>query len=144
MPSAVRAIACVLALILLGLARASGQEVQIAAGSVGVGGMARQADWAGVEIEITDSSPTQREVIVQIEGWDSDGDTPLHQRTVTTNPGVTQRTWLYLWIPGTLEPREPLVVSAYEAIAIDPETAARTGVSYRRGELLGQIGRAHV
>lgn len=138
MPRAVRTTACVLALILLGLARASGQEVQIAAGSVGAGGMARQADWAGVEIEMTDSSPTQREVILQIEGWDSDGDTPLHQRTVTTNPGVTQRTWLYLWIPGTLEPREPMVVSAYEAIAIDPESAARTGVNYRRGELLGR------
>ena len=114
------------------------QSVQLGAGSVGVGNMARLGDWAGVEVEFTDSSPTQRELIIQIEGGDSDGDTPLHQRTVTSNPGVTQRTWLYMWIPGSYEPQEALVVSAYEAIDLDAEAAARTGVSYRRGQLLGR------
>ncbi len=117
---------------------ARGQSVQLEAGSVGVGNMARLGDWAGVKIEFTDSAPTQRELIIQIEGRDTDGDTPLHQRTVTSNPGVTQRTWLYLWIPGSYEPRQALVVSAYEAIDLDAETAARTGVSYRRGQLLGR------
>lgn len=114
------------------------QEVQIVPGSIGVGGMARQGDWAGIEIEFTDAGAVQRELIVQIEGRDSDGDTPLHQRTVTSNPGATQKTWLYLWIPGSFEPREPLVVSVYEAIDVDAESAARTGVSYRRGDLLAR------
>ncbi len=117
---------------------AQAQSVQLEAGAIGVGNMARLGDWAGVEIEFTDSAPTQRELIIQIEGTDSDGDTPLHQRTVTSNPGVTQRTWLYLWIPGSLEPKEALVVSAYEAIDLEAEAASRTGVSYRRGELLGR------
>ncbi|MCA9273327.1 MAG: hypothetical protein KDA31_09800 [Phycisphaerales bacterium] len=117
---------------------ASAQSVQLGAGSIGVGNMARQGDWAGIKIEFTDSAPTQRELIIQIEGRDSDGDTPLHQRTVTSNPGVAQRTWLYMWIPGSFEPREELIVSAYEAIDLDAETAARTGVSYKRGQLLGR------
>lgn len=117
---------------------ARAQSVQLAAGSIGVGNMARLGDWAGVEIEFTDSAPTQRELIVQIEGRDTDGDTPLHQRTVTSNPGVTQKTWLYLWIPGSYELREPLRVSAYEAIDVDADEAARTGVSYRRGQLVGR------
>lgn len=117
---------------------AGAQQVQIAAGSIGVGGTARLGDWAGIEVEFTDSSATQRELIVQIESRDSDGDSPLHQRTVTSNPGVTQKTWLYLWIPGAFEARRALVVSVYEALDVDAESAARTGVSYRRGELLAR------
>ena len=138
MTRSVRLVCVILGLALAFAPGALAQQVQLAAGSIGVGEMARLGDWAGVEIEFTDASPTQRELIIQIEGYDTDGDIPLHQRTVTSNPGVTQKTWLYLWIPGTFETRGPLVVSAYEAIDVDAETAERTGVSYRRGELLGR------
>ncbi len=134
----VRLLCVFLGLALVGIPSVWAQQVQLAAGTIGAGGMARLGDWTGVEVEFTDSGPTQRELIIQIEGHDSDGDTPLYQRTVTSNPGVTQRTWLYLWIPGRFESRKPLEVSAYEAIDVDAETAARTGVSYKRGQLLGR------
>ncbi|HED54475.1 MAG TPA: hypothetical protein ENJ00_09805, partial [Phycisphaerales bacterium] len=112
--------------------------VQLSIVSAGVGGLGRLGDWAGFQIEFTDQNDTQREVIIQIEGRDSDGDLPMYQRTITTNPGATQRTWLYLWIPGSREEGDPFTVAAYEAIAVDSDTAERTGVRYRRGQLLGR------
>jgi hypothetical protein len=116
----------------------SNDPVRISAGSVGVGGLARIGDWAGIEIEFEDTFETQRELIVQIEGLDSDGDSPLYQRAVTSNPGVLQKTWLYLWIPGTHGGRDRFVVSVYEAEDLDAAASERTGVSYKRGRLLAR------
>lgn len=112
--------------------------VSISAGAIGVGGLARIGDWAGIEIEFQDTWETQRELIIQIEGRDSDGDSPLYQRTVTSNPGTLQRTWLYLWIPGSRNPRDPFVVSVYEAIEQEASVSQRTGVSYKRGNLIAR------
>lgn len=110
--------------------------VRVSAGAIGVGNLARVGDWAGIEIEFEDTHETQRELIIQIEGKDSDGDSPLYQRTVTSNPGVLQRTWLYLWIPGSFSPRDNFLVSVYEAVEQDAAVSQRTGVSYTRGSLL--------
>ena len=66
---------------------AQAQTVQLEAGAIGVGNMARLGDWAGVEIEFTDSAPTQRELIIQIEGTDSDGDAA--DVAVPLDPGFT-------------------------------------------------------
>ncbi len=117
----------------------SSDPVRISASSMGVGGLARIGDWAGIEIEFEDTHDSQRELIIQIEGIDSDGDSPLHQRTVTSNPGVLQRTWLYLWIPGTHSIRGKFIVSVYEAEDLDAATSERTGVSYKRGQLLTRM-----
>ncbi|GAB5495377.1 MAG: hypothetical protein Phyf2KO_04570 [Phycisphaerales bacterium] len=110
--------------------------VRVSAGAIGVANLARVGDWAGIEIEFEDTHETQRELIIQIEGKDSDGDSPLYQRTVTSNPGVVQRTWLYLWIPGSFSSRDSFLVSVYEAVEQDAAISQRTGVSYTRGELL--------
>ena len=116
----------------------AGDSVLLEAGSIGVGGVARIGDWAGIEIQFQDASDSQRELIIQIEGLDSDGDSPLYQRTVTSNPGVLQKTWLYLWIPGTTGPQDTFKVSVYEALDLDAEASERSGVSYRRGQLLAR------
>ncbi|NEQ52494.1 MAG: hypothetical protein F6K11_20515 [Leptolyngbya sp. SIO3F4] len=114
----------------------SNDPVRVSAGALGVANLARVGDWAGIEIEFEDTNETQRELIIQIEGKDSDGDSPLYQRTVTSNPGVTQRTWLYLWIPGSFSSRDTFLVSVYEAVEQDAAVSQRTGVSYTRGALL--------
>lgn len=118
--------------------RTPDQPVLIEAGSIGVGELARLGDWAGIEIIFEDTHESQRELIIQIEGEDADGDSPLFQRTVTSNPGSAQRTWLYLWIPGSHGSQAPFSVSVYEAIEQDAGISQRTGVAYRRGELIAR------
>jgi hypothetical protein len=65
----------------------------------GVGGVARPGDWVGLKLNIKDSSDRQREVIIRFSLTDADGDKPLPERSLTTNPGVNQPLWVYFRLP---------------------------------------------
>ncbi|MEM1072003.1 MAG: hypothetical protein AAGH71_04175 [Planctomycetota bacterium] len=117
---------------------ASPGAVQLAIRSFGVGGTARVGDWAGVQVEITDLGSVQREVLIEIETTDVDGDRPRFGRTITTNPGAgAERVWVYAFL-GQDAADMPVTVSAYEAIARPAEEAERLGVRYAPGGLLGR------
>lgn len=108
--------------------------------SAGVGGVVRAGDWAGFQIEITDDADTQREVLLEVRGWDADGDTPLYQRAIATNPGITQRAWVYAKLPARLSRGETVRISAYSAVDGDGPTGfVADGLLARREVLLEAV-----
>lgn len=91
---------------LLAIDRATGQptaadpgEVGIQVPNIGFQGRARVGDWTGVLVQVTDRSSQPREVVVQLDIPDADGDTAQYQRSLTTNPGTKQNIWLYARLP---------------------------------------------
>ncbi|MEO0512408.1 MAG: hypothetical protein AAF108_05870 [Planctomycetota bacterium] len=84
--------------------------------SVGVGGLAREGDWVGIEVRFRDPSDEPREVLLELRGTDADGDTPLYRRAVASNPGRDQRAWLYAYLPHGSGGPSPLVLNACEAL----------------------------
>lgn len=74
-------------------------EIQVSVAQYGLGNSPRAGDWAGVQVEILDSAPEQREVILRLAVRDADGDRALYDRVVTANPGVEQSFWLYARLP---------------------------------------------
>lgn len=117
-------------------------EVQIEVERFGVGGSIRPGDWTGVRIRINDSSPKAREVALRLSPRvDPDGDEPIYQRDVTTNPGQWQGAWLYWRVPHWFDQTDVVVISAYEALeagASDRTGAIAVGTA-PVGKLLGQI-----
>lgn len=75
----------------------------------------RPGEWAGFQLEITDSGSKARNVFVRLELPDPDGDRVIMQRWVVTNPGVKQSVWLYAWQPFDVSPGYTYQFSAYEA-----------------------------
>lgn len=110
-------------------------EVDIEVERFGVGRVARIGEWAGIRIRVRDKSPRPREVLVRIRGTDSDGDFPVAQRDMTTNPNVWQGLWLYQRIPYTFQNGDTLLVTCHEAI----ESGVAGSGEYRPGRRLGQI-----
>lgn len=133
--------------VFLGAPPASAQtdvpsEIQIEVERFGVGGSIRPGDWAGVRIRINDSAPKAREVALRLSPRvDPDGDTPIYQRDVTTNPGQWQGAWLYWRVPFWFDQTDVVVISAHEAL--EAGSADRTGAisvgAAPTGRLLGQI-----
>ena len=99
--------------------------------SFGVGGAGRPGSWAGVLVTVADASDTPRELVIRIDGFDADGDTPAIERTIASNPGVATPVWLYLWLPYTFNVGDILTVSAFEAVE-------GSGRGFRAGQLLGR------
>ncbi len=114
-------------------------EVTLAVRTIGMGGKARAGEWVGVRVDVTDTGSQTRNVLIQAELPDSDGDTLLSQRVIATTPGDRRSVWLYLRIPASWAAGgETLPVVAYEA----EETGAgdispAAGRAYRAGRLLG-------
>lgn len=102
-------------------------EVQVTLSRFGVGDMARPGDWAGVRLRLVDSAAQQRALVVRIRGYDSDGDTPVYQRDVTTNPGVAQDLWLYPYLSFHFGSTSRLNVTVFEASQDQAEGLPRTG-----------------
>lgn len=131
-----------LAAVLCGLptrAQASSDEITLNVVSLGVGGMAKASDWAGILIEFADQGTTQREVVIEVETRDLDGDRPRYQRTVTTNPGAgAERVWVYAYLQPADRDR-PLTVSAYAAVPASESVEDATGVRFVPGALLGRV-----
>ncbi|MEO1583102.1 MAG: hypothetical protein AAFR96_00865 [Planctomycetota bacterium] len=113
-------------------------SVQIEVVSIGVGGSAKASEWAGVQIRFRDSGIVQREVVFEVATRDVDGDSPLYQRTVTTNPGAgDELVWVYAYLQAADIDR-PLMVSAYEAVPAGPALQEEGGVRFASGRLLGR------
>lgn len=117
-------------------------EIQIEVERFGVGGSIRPGDWTGVRIRLNDSAPKAREVALRLSPRvDPDGDEPIYQRDVTTNPGQWQGAWLYWRVPHWFDSTDVVVISAYEAL--EAGSTDRTGAiavgTAPAGRLLGQI-----
>lgn len=140
-----RCLAVVAALLLSHATAAQSEtptEIQIEVERFGVGGTIRPGDWTGVRIRINDSAPKAREVALRLSPRvDPDGDEPIFQRDVTTNPGQWQGAWLYWRVPHWFDSTDVIVISAYEAL--ESGSTDRTGAiavsTAPVGRLLGQV-----
>ncbi|WP_420587951.1 DUF4350 domain-containing protein [Marivita sp.] len=128
--------AFLVALLCLSLSPAAiaqtGDEIQVSVANYGLGGVAREGDWAGIQVNITDSAPQQRDIILRMVVRDADGDRAQYDRVVTANPGIEQSFWLYARLPFGASDNPPSVL-AFEAI----ESGGAT--PYRAGRLLGRF-----
>lgn len=93
-----------------------GGEVTMTARPFGVGGIARPGEWTGIRLLISDIGDRQRDVLVRISMPDPDGDRILYERTLTTNPGITQPLWIYLRLPSRFGGADSLQVTAFAAV----------------------------
>ena len=111
-------------------------EIQLSILNLGVGGMIRAGDWAGVQVQMLDQGADQREVILRVTIRDSDGDDAQYDRVVSANPGLPQSFWLYSWIPFQFD-QPNFEVHAFEAI--ESGGAGDGQLGYRAGRLLGSV-----
>lgn len=111
-------------------------EVKIEVEKFGVGKVARQGEWTGFRIRVLDTSSKPREVIVRLAGRDPDGDIPVSQREITTNPNTWQGLWLYQRLPFWFTRQELLSVSVYEANEVK---GADGTTRFEAGSRLGQV-----
>jgi hypothetical protein len=109
-------------------------ELQVELERFGVGNQARAGDWAGLRVRVMDLGTRQREVIVRLEGLDSDGDRPQYQTSMTANPGVWQQTWLYARQPFDTATRGAFTLYVYEGVEASPGEPGTPG--YTTGRLL--------
>jgi len=126
------ALAAILALAAAPASAQSSDEIQVGIVHYGLGNAARAGDWAGIQVNLLDSAPQQREVIIRIAARDADGDRAYYDRVVTANPGVEQSFWVYARLPFNAESAPPPVL-VFEAL---PSESSIT--SYRAGRLLGR------
>lgn len=99
-------------------------EVGIRVETFGVGEMVRAGDWAGIRLALKDAADRPREVAVRLHLRDGDGDTTLHTRIITLNPGREMGTWLYARMPWDLAAGSVLRVSVAEATPDEDGVAA--------------------
>jgi len=109
-------------------------EVQLSVLNLGVGGMIRSGDWAGIQVQMTDQGSKQREVILRVTIRDSDGDDAQYDRVVSANPGLPQSFWLYCWVPFQFG-QASFEIHAFEAQESGGSVDGQLG--YRAGRLLG-------
>lgn len=95
-------------------------EVAIRCEWFGVGNKARIGEWTGIQLRVNDSNDRPREVLIRIATQDPDGDKPLWETTLTTNPGVNQPVWTYLRLPATFRASDPLRAFVYAAVEGPP------------------------
>src|SRR5690606_16710727 len=95
----------------------------------GVHGAARKGEYVGIRLEILDRGDRQREIVLRGTIPDADGDRAQYERTIATNPGQRQETWLYLRLPfrfdGTMGGE--LVITAHAAVEAAGEQEFRAG-----------------
>ncbi len=108
-------------------------EIQIDVLQLGLGGQLRPGSWAGVQVRLNDLGLEQRNVVLRVRATDPDGDQPLYDNVITTNPGVPQAFWVYLWVPYDILRVEELTVRAHEAID------GGAGSMMRAGRILGSV-----
>lgn len=81
-----------------------GQEVQMAAETLGVGNTLRPGELTGFRLVLTDTFDRPREVAVRLRLTDADGDTTIYQRAITLNPQRAVGVWLYGRLPWNIRP----------------------------------------
>lgn len=114
-----------------------GDEVQLSVVSFGVGGLAREGEWTGVQVQMQDLGSSSRDVVLRLEIPDEDGDMTQYDRVVTANPGVLQSFWLYCWLPPRSTGSE-FTLKAFEAID-DGGANGPADIGFRAGRLLGSF-----
>lgn len=102
--------------------------------NLGVGGMIRSGDWAGIQVQMLDQGSSQREVILRVTIRDTDGDDAQYDRVVSANPGLPQNFWLYCWVPFQFG-QASFEIHAFEAEESGSPEAGQLG--YSAGRLLG-------
>ncbi len=121
-------------------AQAGPDDVRIDLDRFGVGDRARPGEWCGIRVRFQDTAASQRTIIVRLELRDSDGDHPVYERVLTSNPGVLQTAWLYARLPFSFDPDSRdrgMTALVYDAPEDDGATpSGPTG--YRVGRLLGR------
>jgi hypothetical protein len=114
----------------------SDDEIELNIASFGIGGLAREGEWAGVLVTMQDKGSSSRDIVLRLEIPDIDGDITQYDRVVTANPGVLQSFWLYCQLPFQSTGDE-YELKAFEAIdsggSDDPAE-----IGFRAGQLLGQ------
>ncbi len=108
-------------------------EVQLKLERFGMGGLCRPGDWTGLKVQFMDSAPKPREIIVRVAGLDPDGDTPLYQRELTTNPATWQSAWMYVRLPYWFGYQGKLTLTVNEALE------GGEGGGFTAGRLLGTL-----
>ncbi|MDF1808576.1 MAG: DUF4350 domain-containing protein [Phycisphaerales bacterium] len=111
-------------------------DVQLTLASFGVGRLAREGDWAGIQVQMLDTGTSGRDVVLRVSVRDEDGDQAQYDRIVTANPGVLQSFWIYCKIPyrGVNVDYE---IRAFEAIDTGNDDVGQFG--FRVGRMLGQL-----
>lgn len=104
---------------------AGASEVEIKGVVFGVGETVRPGAWAGVRLTLRDRGDRVRAALVRLHIEDPDGDTALHQRLVTLNPGREQEMWLYARLPYDAESSQTFTVTVRLAPEGEAETAGR-------------------
>ncbi len=114
----------------------SSGEVKIDLDTFGVGNVARAGDWCGIRLRVMDTGSKNRNLIVRVAGLDYDGDTPLYQREIASNPGLWQGVWIYVRLPFSYSSQAaPLTAAVYEAT--EAGDVAADEAAFRAGRLLG-------
>ena len=113
-----------------------GYEVGLSIANFGVGGIAREGDWVGIQVQVLDHGSEARDLILRIGIRDQDGDDALYDRVITANPGMQQSFWLYCWIPFRSQQLD-FEVKAYEAK--DAGNAQSGGLGFDTGALVGRV-----
>ncbi len=90
-------------------------EIAVRVETFGVGNIVRAGDWAGIRLALKDTADRPRTIAVRMHLDDSDGDTALHSRIITVNPGQEMGTWLYARMPWDLLQGSVVRVSIAEA-----------------------------
>jgi len=112
---------------------ASSGEIDLTVERFGPGNVCRQGEWVGLYVAVDDRGLEQREIILRLQGRDADGDRPIYDTVVTSNPGTRQAFWLYTRLPFRFDQNDILSLSAWEAVA--------SGVSDLSGALAYRSGR---
>lgn len=113
----------------------SAADLKLEVERFGVAGVVRPGSWVGVRVVVQDSAAKPRELVIRLSHPDVDGDEPLNQREIATNPGVRQGVWLYLRLPAGFKPGDGLTLAAYEAVE---SAAAGGGRGLQGGRLLAR------
>lgn len=101
----------------------------------GVAGVVRAGGWVGVRVVVQDSAAKPRELVIRLSLPDIDGDEPLSQREIATNPGIKQGVWLYLRLPAGFKPGDRLTLAAFEGIE---SVASGGGRALAQGRLVSR------
>jgi hypothetical protein len=107
-------------------------EVSIREAQIGVGGVVREGDWAGLQFGITDLGDRVREVVVRVQIVDPDGDYTQYERVVATDPGDEKLVWVYANLPNDIV-GDTLLVLVNEAS--ETESGTRVGRQLGRTEI---------
>jgi hypothetical protein len=111
-------------------------EVELQVERFGPGSVCRQGEWVGLYVSLNDRALEQREIILRLQGRDADGDRPMYDTVVASNPGTRQAFWVYTRLPFRFDQSETLQLSAWEALPAGDDDA-QGSLAYRASRLLG-------